>query len=57
MIGATSASAAAAAGLDTWGADSAATLAEACSLVDGADVSGSVALASTVDGAVTTGTA
>jgi len=55
--GATSASVASAIGLETSGAESTATFAAALLLVNGAEVSGGVTLASTVDGAVTTGAA
>jgi hypothetical protein len=57
MSGTISASAAAAAGLETSGSESAVTLAAAWALVSGAEVSGSVALTLTVLGAVTTGSA
>jgi hypothetical protein len=57
MSGATSAWAAAAAGLETSGWESAAAFADAWSLVTGADVSGSAAAALTVVVALTTGAA
>jgi hypothetical protein len=57
MTGATAASSPVAAGLDTSGAALVATLAEACGSVSDPEVSGSVALASTFVGAVTTGCA
>jgi len=55
--GVTSASAAVAAGLETSGAELVATSADACGSVSDPEVSGNVALASTVVGAVTTGSA